>query len=388
MDLFDVGQIVVSLFISWAVVYLTVPLLRSVAFKFDLYDKPDGERKLHTEYVPTLGGIALFLAFFVGFSVSGFASQMQGYSYFAAAMLMLFFTGMKDDLVGLSPTKKLLVEVAVGLMLILGSGIYIDNFYGILGIGELPFAASVLITLFTMIVVVNAYNLIDGVDGLAAGIGVIASLFFGIGFFVAGEYAMAMLSAVVAASLAGYLLHNFHPASIFMGDTGSLIIGFLLAVQAIQFVGLNEIPAFVEEFGPISSVMPVAILMIPLYDTLRVFILRAKRRESPFDPGRDHIHHVLIGMGMGHRKTSLTLYAMSIAITVTTYLFSMWNVNVLVLFSVVLAVVVLPGTGLKRKVIGLFSKSSGRTTILESNSLPYEGKLKINKKMKAEYDKA
>jgi UDP-GlcNAc:undecaprenyl-phosphate GlcNAc-1-phosphate transferase len=235
---------------------------------------------------------------------------------------------------------------------------------------------------------VNAYNLIDGVDGLAGGIGVIASLFFGIGFFVAGEYAMAMLSAVVAASLVGYLLHNFHPASIFMGDTGSLIIGFLLAVQAIQFVGLNEASAFVEVFGPISSVMPVAILIIPLYDTLRVFILRAKRGDSPFDPGRDHIHHILIGMGMGHRKTSLTLYSMSIAITVTTYLFSMWNVNVLVLFSVVLAVVVLPGTGLKRMVKGWFSKSSENATIVESNSLPSRSKMKTNTKMRAEYDKA
>ena len=351
----DIAQIIFSLIVSGVIVHVTVPLLRSVAFKLDLYDKPDEERKLHTEYIPTLGGIALFLAFFVGFSVSGFAGQMQGYSYFAAAMLMLFFTGMKDDLVGLSPFKKLLVEVAVGLMLIFGSGIYISNFYGVLGIGELPFAVAVLVTLFTMIVVVNAYNLIDGVDGLAGGIGVIASLFFGVGFFIAGEHTMAMLSAVVAASLVGYLIHNFHPASIFMGDTGSLIIGFLLAVQAIQFVGLNEIPAFVDVFGSISSVMPVAILMIPLYDTLRVFILRAKRGDSPFDPGRDHIHHILIGMGMGHRKTSLTLYAMSIAITVTTYLFSMWNVNVLVLFAVVLAMVILPGTGLKRKIKSILS---------------------------------
>ena len=143
-ELFDILQITISLFLSGFIVYVTVPLLRSVAFKLDLYDKPDEERKLHTEYVPTLGGIALFLAFFVGFSISGFAGQMQGYSYFAAGMLMLFFTGMKDDLVGLSPSKKLLVEVAVGLMLILGSGIYINNFYGVLGIGELPFAASVL----------------------------------------------------------------------------------------------------------------------------------------------------------------------------------------------------------------------------------------------------
>jgi UDP-N-acetylmuramyl pentapeptide phosphotransferase/UDP-N-acetylglucosamine-1-phosphate transferase len=295
---------------------------------------------------------------------------------------------MKDDLVGLSPLKKLAVEVAVGIMLIFGSGIYISNFYGVLGIGELPFAVSVVITLFTMIVVVNAYNLIDGVDGLAGGIGVIASFFFGIGFFVAGDYAMAMLSAVIVAALAGYLLHNFHPASIFMGDTGSLITGFLLAVQAIQFVGLNEIAAFVEVFGPISSVMPVAILMIPLYDTLRVFILRAKRGDSPFDPGRDHIHHILIGMGMGHRKTSLTLYAMSIAITVTTYLFSMWNVNVLVLFAVVLAMIILPGTGLKRKVRGWFSKSSDRTTILKANSFSSKSISKTNKKMKADYEKA
>ena len=390
MDItFDILQITFSLVLSGVIVYVTVPLLRSVAFKLDLYDKPDGERKLHTDYVPTLGGIALFLAFFVGFSISGFAGQMQGYSYFAAAMMMLFFTGMKDDLVGLSPLKKLLVEVAVGMMLIFGSGIYISNFYGVLGIGELPFAVSVVITLFTMIVVVNAYNLIDGVDGLAGGIGVIASLFFGIGFFVAGDYAMAMLSAVVVAALAGYLLHNFHPASIFMGDTGSLIIGFLLAVQAIQFVGLNESVAFTTAFGPISSVMPVAILMIPLYDTLRVFILRAKRGDSPFDPGRDHIHHILIGMGMGHRKTSLTLYAMSIVITLTTYLFSMWNVNVLLFFAVVLAVVILPGTGLKRKVRGLFSKSSDGTPILEANSLSSTSKLKTSKKiLRAEYDKA
>jgi UDP-N-acetylmuramyl pentapeptide phosphotransferase/UDP-N-acetylglucosamine-1-phosphate transferase len=375
----DIAHIIFSLIVSGVIVYVTVPLLRSVAFKLDLYDKPDEERKLHTEYIPTLGGIALFLAFFVGFSVSGFAGQMQGYSYFAAAMLMLFFTGMKDDLVGLSPFKKLMVEVAVGLMLIFGSGIYISNFYGVLGIGELPFAVSLVVTLFTMIVVVNAYNLIDGVDGLAGGIGVIASIFFGIGFLIAGEYTMAMLSAVVVASLVGFLIHNFHPASIFMGDTGSLIIGFLLAVQAIQFVELNNIPVFVDVFGPISSVMPLAILMIPLYDTLRVFILRVKRGDSPFEPGRDHIHHILIEMGMGHRKTSLTLYAMSIGITVTTFLFSMRNVNVLVFFLVVLSVVVLPGTGLKRKVIEWFNKEKNSATNISMNPVHKKKKTKITR---------
>ena len=299
---------------------------------------------------------------------------------------MLFFTGMKDDLVGLSPIKKLAVELAVGFMLILGSDIYIDNFYGVLGIGELPFVASILITLFTMIVVVNAYNLIDGVDGLSGGVGVIASLFFGIGFFVAGHYAMAMLSAVVAASLVGYLLHNFHPASIFMGDTGSLIIGFLLAVQAIQFVGLNEIPAFVEVFGPVSSVMPVAILMIPLYDTLRVFILRVKRGDSPFEPGRDHIHHILIDMGMGHRKTSLTLYGMSITITVTSYLLSMWNTDLIVLFSVVLSVIILPGTGLKQIIEGWFLKSSENTILLKPKSLSSKSKSMRSSKIRTDYN--
>ena len=130
--------------------------------------------------------------------------------------------------------------------------------------------------------------------------------------------------------------------------------------------------------------------MIPLYDTLRVFILRAKRGDSPFDPGRDHIHHILIGMGMGHRKTSLTLYAMSIAITVTTYLFSMWNVNVLVLFAVVLAIVVLPGTGVKRKIKGWFTKSNKNATMLNLNSQVTQSKQKTdprNSSKSIEYDK-
>ena len=376
----DIAQIFFSLVSSGVIVYVTVPLLRSVAFKLDLYDKPDGDRKLHTEYVPTLGGVALFLAFFIGFSVSGFASQMQGYSYFAAAMLLLFFTGIKDDIVGLSPAKKLFVELAVGLMLIFGSGIYIDNFYGVLGIGELHYTLAVLVTLITMIVVVNSYNLIDGIDGLAGGIGVIASLFFGIGFFIAGDYTMSMLSAVVATSLVGYLIHNFHPANIFMGDTGSLIIGFLLAVQAIKFVGLNESATFVEVFGQVSSVMPVAILMIPLYDTLRVFIIRVIRGDSPFKPGRDHIHHILIGMGMGHRKTSLILYVMSIAITMSAYLFSIWNANVILLASVAIAIVVLPGTGVKRMVMVRFASKEKKSS--EKHETP-----SINIDLKINYPK-
>ena len=160
----------------------------------------------------------------------------------------------------------------------------------------------------------------------------------------------------------------------------------MLAVQAIQFVGLNEIPAFVEVFGSVSSVMPVAILMIPLYDTLRVFILRVKRGDSPFEPGRDHIHHILIDMGMGHRKTSLTLYGMSITITVTSYLLSMWNVNIIMLFTVVLAVVILPGTGLKRIVKGWYTRNNKRAKVLESKSLPVFNKLTTNSKMEAKYD--
>lgn len=344
-------QVLLVGIVTFGVVYITVPVLIKVAYLRDLYDKPDGDRKLHNGYIPTLGGIAIFLAFFVGFSITGVADRFFGYPYFAAAMIILFFTGMKDDLIGLSPVKKLIAELVAVCLLFFGSEVAISSFHGVFGIYELPLIVSFLITLFTMIVVVNAYNLIDGVDGLAAGIGTIASLFFGFGFLVAGVPEMAAMSFILAVSLVGFLVFNFKPASIFMGDTGSIIVGFLLSVLAIEFIGLNDLPAYVEMFSFTSPVLPVAFLIVPLYDTIRVFYRRAKRKTSPFLPGKDHIHHELMRMGYGHKGTALILYGSSILVSVIAFSVSSLDVHFVLAITLCASVLVFPTNGTKRRLL-------------------------------------
>jgi UDP-N-acetylmuramyl pentapeptide phosphotransferase/UDP-N-acetylglucosamine-1-phosphate transferase len=344
-------QVLTGAVAAFLISYFSVPILRKVAYLSDFYDKPDNDRKLHDRYVPTLGGVAIFLAFFMGFSISGLAEHIQGYPYFAAALTLLFFTGLKDDIVDLSAKTKLMVELMVAGFLIFGCNMYISNFYGVLGIHEIPYWASILVTTFTMIVVVNSYNLIDGVDGLAAGIGGIASVFFGVGFYVAGEYELAAIALTLFASLMAYLKYNFNPAEIFMGDTGSLVVGFLLAVLAINFVGLNDIPAYVSVFGKSSSILPVAILALPLFDTLTVFYKRIRRGNSPFNPGRDHIHHSMIKIGLGHKSTSVILYGCSIFITLISL--TMRNIEINSMFALVVFAMFLflPTNGFKRRML-------------------------------------
>ncbi len=344
-------QVLLGLVVAVGVSLFSVPILRKVAYLSDLYDKPDNERKLHDRYVPTLGGVGIFLAFFVGFSISGFAEQIQGYPYLAAALITLLFTGLKDDIVDLSPKTKLLVELAVAALLIFGCDFYISNFYGVFGIESIPYWASVLITTFTMIVVVNAYNLIDGIDGLAGGVGAIAAAFFGIGFYVSGEYAFAVLALTLFVSLVSYLKFNFHPAKIFMGDTGSLVIGFLLATLAINFIGLNESSEYVSRFGYSSSILPIAILALPLYDTITVFYKRIRKGKSPFSPGQDHVHHAMINAGLGHKSTSILLYFCSVFIILIAI--SLRDVEVNISLSIIVATMFLflPTNGLKRKFI-------------------------------------
>ncbi|MTI88121.1 MAG: undecaprenyl/decaprenyl-phosphate alpha-N-acetylglucosaminyl 1-phosphate transferase [Balneolaceae bacterium] len=334
---------------GFLLIYISIPILIKVAYLKDLYDKPDNERKVHRNYIPTLGGVGIFIAFFLAFSLSGYAEQFTAYPYLAGGLMALFFCGLKDDLIGLSPAKKLSVEILAILLLIYGSGTVIDNLYGVFGVYEIPYAAGVLLTVFTMIVVINAYNLIDGIDGLAAGIGGIASVFFGVGFWVGNEMALAVMCLLLTVVLCAYLLHNFHPANIFMGDTGSLVIGFLLAVMTVFFVQLNEAPGFVAYFGEASPILPVAFLALPLYDTLRVFVRRMLRGASPFTPDSDHIHHVLMKLGWGQRKAVVYLYMASILIICIGIVSSQLGVNIALTAIIASTLVFFPTFGFKRK---------------------------------------
>lgn len=313
-------KIIIAAGAGFFIVHRSIPLLIKVAFVKNLYDKPYGERKVHTDYITNLGGITLYLAIMTAFLFSGVANQIQGLSYFAGATLILFFTGLKDDLIGLSPKIKLIVELVACSALVWGMGLSITHFGGVLGLEQVPLWVGIPITFFTVIVVLNAYNLIDGIDGLA---GVTLSF----GFFMAGDMVFGVLGMLMSVVAVGYLFHNFHPANIFMGDTGSLVFGFILAVMAVRFISLAGAHSFDAFFGNSSVIIPIAALSIPLYDTIRVFGRRMMRGQSPFTADVDHVHHTLLRMGWGQKRTVLYLYSVTTFIVVLSYLFSGLNVN-------------------------------------------------------------
>jgi len=351
--LHDGMTFVLFFLLSVVISYYAIPVITRIAEKKHLFDHPDDERKLHKKATPALGGVAIFFAFLLSFSLSPWADAMEGYSFLVGALLILFLVGLKDDLIELSAHKKLMAQFAAAGLVIWGSGIQITDFHGVLGLAEIPAWAGVPLSFFSIIVVINAVNLIDGIDGLAGGIGVIASVLFGSAFLYVGQLPMAMFSLCLAGALLGFLYYNFSPATIFMGDTGSMILGFLLGVQAIEFIGLSNQAAFSGLFGNAAPILAVSIMAFPLFDTLRVVFKRLRRNKSIFEPGRDHVHHELLRMGLSHKKASLLLYIESlllISIVVSFALFKI-DVNLLLGLLLVTSLLVYPTNGFKRELV-------------------------------------
>ncbi|MGE0568960.1 MAG: MraY family glycosyltransferase, partial [Bacteroidia bacterium] len=237
---------------------------------------------------------------------------IEEFKLIIATSLVLFFVGVKDDIIGTAPVKKLFAHILVALILVLIGNIRITSLYGVFGVWAIPYWSSVFVSLFTYVVVVNAFNLIDGVDGLASGVGKIACLAFGTWFIFAGDYTFAALSFAMAGSLMGFLVFNFSPAKIFMGDSGSLIIGLFVCILAIKVL---EFP--VEKLNTFwihisKPVFVISAVIYPLLDTLRIFIIRALKGQSPFVADRNHVHHHLLDKGVGHSKAVILIYVFTI----------------------------------------------------------------------------
>jgi UDP-N-acetylmuramyl pentapeptide phosphotransferase/UDP-N-acetylglucosamine-1-phosphate transferase len=261
--------------------------------------------------------------------------------YMLSAGLALFFVGLKDDLIGLSPAKKLLVHVVLGALLIHWGGFRIDTFNGLFGLGSLPAWVSYPFSLFVYIVVVNAVNLIDGIDGLAGGVGTLMMLAFGSWFLMTGNTAPGVLALAMAGSLVGFLVYNYHPAKIFMGDCGSLVLGLTAYTMATEVMNTPsaEIPLTWQHIS--TPLVAMSILAYPLVDTLRVFTLRAMRGKSPFSPDKNHLHHRIMMRGHNHARAALRLYLYAASfIALPFLLYTLWpeaNASILFLAELVAA---------------------------------------------------
>jgi UDP-N-acetylmuramyl pentapeptide phosphotransferase/UDP-N-acetylglucosamine-1-phosphate transferase len=316
-------NIIFSCISAFLITFVIIPKVIFFAERLRLIDLA-GERASHKGSVPIFGGIAIFAG--IMFSLL-FWSELANIQFILASLLIVFFVGVIDDLLALSPTKKLIGQIISVLIIIYLQELKIDNMHGVLGIYSLPEIVSTLFTVFVVIVITNGFNLIDGVDGLAGGIGIIASAGFGFIAFVMGQVDMALIAFTLTGALAGFLKYNFHPARIFMGDTGSLVVGMILSILAINSIqeGLVTDTIHLEHKGPLLAIV---FLAIPLFDSLRVFVNRVRKGKGPLSPGKDHLHHALLDLGHGHKYTTLILYLLSILTIFASYFLLELNLNI------------------------------------------------------------
>jgi UDP-N-acetylmuramyl pentapeptide phosphotransferase/UDP-N-acetylglucosamine-1-phosphate transferase len=339
-------NIVFAFLTSLTITYLAIPKVISFAEKFRLSDVP-GKRASHKRSVPIFGGIAIFSG--VIFSLL-FWANLDHIQFIIVSFLIVAFFGVIDDLLSLSPFKKLIGQcIAIIIVIYLGE-IQIDSMHGVLGVHELPDLFATLFTVFVVIVITNGFNLIDGADGLASGIGVISSAFFGVVLLLMNQSDMAMISFSLMGALIAFLRYNFHPAKIFMGDTGSLLVGMILSVLSITLIreGLVIETIHLPNKGPLLA---IAFLAIPLFDTLRVFIVRIVKGRHPLYPGRGHIHHALLDLGIGHKRTALLLYIVSLFLIVISFFLLDLDTNIGILILAIISYIILafPFYLLKRK---------------------------------------
>jgi UDP-N-acetylmuramyl pentapeptide phosphotransferase/UDP-N-acetylglucosamine-1-phosphate transferase len=303
--------------VSFIISFLAIPVVLQIAEQKKLYDVPD-ERKVHTHAVTSLGGVGIFGGFLLAslLSIQGYLNPE--FQYFFAAALVIFFLGLKDDLVVLSASKKFVGQVVAASIIIHLGGIRLDSMHGLFGFEQLPDAFGLALTYLTIIVVINSFNLIDGIDGLATSLGILTMLIFGTYFYMVGLQAYALLAYSLGGSLVAFLIFNHHPAKIFMGDSGSLMIGLINAILVIKFINVASDPAIAIPIGSTAAI-GFSILIVPLLDTLRVFAIRIFKGCSPFTPDRNHVHHLFLNRGLGHAAITLICVSINIGFVVLAY---------------------------------------------------------------------
>jgi UDP-GlcNAc:undecaprenyl-phosphate GlcNAc-1-phosphate transferase len=352
--------------VSFIVTFLAIPVVMQVAENKKLYDMPD-ERKVHTRLVASLGGVGIFGGFILAslLSIQGYLNPE--FQYFFAAAVVIFFLGLKDDIMVLSATKKFAGQLIAASILIHLGGIRLDSMYGLFGFEQVPEGFSLALSYLTIIVIINSFNLIDGVDGLAAGLGILSMLVFGSYFYAVDYQAYALLAFSLAGSLVAFMIFNHQPAKIFMGDSGSLMIGLVNAILVIKFINVAHAP-FVAVPLTSSVAIGFAILIVPLLDTLRVFSVRIVNGKSPFTPDRNHVHHLLLDRGLSHAAVTFACVGINVGFILIAWFGKGMGSTYLLLIMLALAFSGLGVLYYKRPRQMVIAKSSTGATQLKTSS--------------------
>jgi UDP-GlcNAc:undecaprenyl-phosphate GlcNAc-1-phosphate transferase len=327
--------------IGFLLVMIAIPPIIRVANAKRLFE-PFDERKIQNKVVPPMGGVAIFIGFTLSSVIATDGISFDTLKYIIASVIIMFFIGLKDDLMDISARKKLMVQIFAAVILITLGNVRLTHLHGILGTDEIGYITSLLLSIFAMVVIINAFNLIDGIDGLASGLAMLAATAFGIWFFIAGNTQFAILSFALVGSLAGFFIYNVfgHRNKLFMGDAGSLIIGLVISALVVKFNEFN-IDNSIQYAIAAAPAVSFAIISVPLIDTLRVMTIRILNKKSPFTADNNHIHHRLLALVPSHLKVTLIIVATNAVFIAFALLLNQLSININLQFFLVLIIGVL-----------------------------------------------
>lgn len=298
--------------VSLLVVLWIHPKLVRIAQDKNIVDNPDA-RKLQRTPIPVLGGVAVFFGVVVGLGLTGIWSDDATVFPIVVAMMIMLYTGTMDDILNLSPALRFLIEIITVLLLIYAGGYRLDSFHGLWGIGAIQEWLAVPLTVFAAVGIINAINLIDGVDGLSSGYCIMACTMFGVLFYLCGDRAMAVLAVVCVGSLVSFFFHNVFgkTSKMFIGDGGTLVMGIVMSTFVVRT--LQNGSAASEYVSANMGLIPftLSVLSVPIFDTLRVMSRRILRGTSPFHPDKTHLHHLFIGLGFSHAMTTVSILTLN-----------------------------------------------------------------------------
>lgn len=324
-------DIILCFITSFLLTYYAIPSIIHIAKVKKLVDMPD-ERRSHEEATPSLGGIGIFAGLIFSIIMWTPFNVFGDLQYVLCSLIIIFLIGAKDDILPMSPSKKIVGEIFAASILVFKANVKITSLYGIFNIYELHPLFAAIFSIFIILVIINAFNLIDGINGLSGSIGTLIAISLGTWFFLVNRIELSLVAFAMAGALIAFLKFNFTPARIFMGDTGALIVGLISAVLVVKFIEFHrEAPESIYAFNAAPAVA-IGILLFPLYDTLRVFILRILKGKSPFNPDRQHIHHMLIDLGLSHMQATGVLVAISAGFLLLVFLCqSMGSLNLILI---------------------------------------------------------
>ena len=340
-------------FLSFLATFAAIPQTLKIFKGKKLFDAPGG-RKLHKGYIPSMGGVGIFFGFIVVVITAVTETSFSGINYLWCAMLLLFFTGLKDDLVPMSSVNKLFIQILSAAIVVGMTNLSIDSLYTLgEGIYEdpLPEWFSYFFSVFFIVAFTNAFNMIDGIDGLAGSLAALLLGFFTFWFAFNNYWVEAFMTVTMLAAIFGFLYYNWSPAQIFMGDTGSLVVGFFCALMMILFLNKNQSVDTNSWYRINNGVAFIAaIFMYPIFDVVRVFCIRLKEKRSPFSPDKLHIHLLLSRLGLSHSQIVKVILCSTVILLVIYKILSFIGIHELLILVILFGVSFFSNYLLKKRI--------------------------------------